>query len=708
MKLKHFTGLFIALLTVLGVSCSSDNNEPSPTPTPPAPSTQAEYLTFRDGICCHDVTLAYDKKTGTSTITTTGTDPYILTSILKKTLPDDSCVLSFKYNAAATSAPAELQIFFAQPTSEDRSVKLSTPFNTDGSGWQSFALNIKKLREKLKWGKKGQYMRFDFGSEAGKVIRIRELCVRKMTDKEKADYEANENFEAYKQNMATHLNAYLNNSYASKVTDVEVSASKVTIKGQCAGSGKFALVDVAPWEEVTETATFPSRIDITNNTFTITADRNVTRDGITYDRAFSKWAIVKVDGGKDVLDSHARYADNIAALRSASKMKLQNKKGLGGPGNFTDLDEMGIKSITYNIPINALLSSNSNGGSAYKFGGKTYYINSAYQATIDKVLTYCYQRGIVVAAIILTPTQSEFKDPECTGGYYSMPNMTTAAAVNLYAAALNYLADRYSQNTHGRINHWIMHNEVDMNTDWTNMGTQPELRYLDRYVKSMRLAYNIVRQYDQNASILGSFTHSWTNDDFLKGYSTKTMIEQIVQYSNAEGDFRWGVAAHPYPQDLSKPEFWKNDTKSTYSRNTDFVTFKNLEVINDWILNKQHYYKGTTKRILFLSENGTNTPGYSPQYLQQQAAGAAWAWKKVNALAGIDAIQWHNYQDNRAEFGLRIGLRKYPDDADDPGGRKLSWFVWQAAGTANEDEVFKPYLSTIGITAWKDIFGSVY
>jgi len=93
-----------------------------------------------------------------------------------------------------------LQIFFAQPTSEDRSVKLSTPFNTDGSGWKSFALNIKKLRESLKWGKKGQYMRFDFGSEAGKVIRIRELCVRKMTDKEKrltAYHEAGHAVSAY-------------------------------------------------------------------------------------------------------------------------------------------------------------------------------------------------------------------------------------------------------------------------------------------------------------------------------------------------------------------------------------------------------------------------------------------------------------------------------------------------------------------------------
>ena len=84
MKLKHFTGLFIALLTVLGVSCSSDNNEPSPTPTPPAPSTQAEYLTFRDGICCHDVTLAYDKKTGTSTITTTKTKTFYMHTTIRR------------------------------------------------------------------------------------------------------------------------------------------------------------------------------------------------------------------------------------------------------------------------------------------------------------------------------------------------------------------------------------------------------------------------------------------------------------------------------------------------------------------------------------------------------------------------------------------------------------------------------------------------
>ena len=117
-----------------------------------------------------------------------------------------------------------------------------------------------------------------------------------------------------------------------------------------------------------------------------------------------------------------------------------------------------------------------------------------------------------------------------------------------------------------------------------------------------------------------------------------------------------------------------------------------------------YYYNGNTKRLLFLSENGTNSPSYSDADLALQAAGAAWAWKKVAALSGIDGIQWHNWQDNRAEGGLRIGLRRFPDDKDDPGGCKPAWYVWEAAGTDKEESVFAPYLSVIGINNWTEIF----
>ncbi|WP_226801818.1 DUF5722 domain-containing protein, partial [Alkalilimnicola sp. S0819] len=78
-------------------------------------------------------------------------------------------------------------------------------------------------------------------------------------------------------------------------------------------------------------------------------------------------------------------------------------------------------------------------------------------------------------------------------GIYSMPNMTNPASVNCYAAALDFLASRYSRPDakYGRINHWIMHNEVDAGWVWTNMGDKPASVFMDAYVKSMRMCYAI-------------------------------------------------------------------------------------------------------------------------------------------------------------------------------------------------------------------------
>jgi len=137
------------------------------------------------------------------------------------------------------------------------------------------------------------------------------------------------------------------------------------------------------------------------------------------------------------------------------------------------------------------------------------------------------------------------------------------------------------------------------------------------------------------------------------------------------------------------------------------VTFKNLEVIDHWVRQPENSYRGTIKRTLWLSENGTNSRSYEEKDLQEQAAGFAYAWKKLTALDGIDAIQWHNWIDNRSEFGLKIGLRKFPDDAADPGGRKPVWYAYQAAGTEEEENVFEPYKTMIGITDWSEIMHAV-
>lgn len=507
-----------------------------------------------------------------------------------------------------------------------------------------------------------------------------------------------------KYQMAANIKDYLAKDYPSKVTNVQVTSDKVIIKGNCGGSGTYLLAEITPWQDVTELEKYPYTQDLSGGGFTVTVDRIVpNREGIRYDKVFSKWAVVKVDGDRQTLDSHARYADDVVPKKSPEAVPLRNKKGFGAGDTdlyFSDCKEMNVGSITMNVVLNDYITGE---GSGYSYGGQNYSLG-AFKDYVDRVTRRAGEMDLVVSAIILCQTNSIFKDPENKGGNYTMPNLTTAKAFNLYAAALEHMVSTHC--TPGnRISHWIMHNEVDFANEWTNMGDQPMMRYLDRYIKSMRICYNIVRQYDQNASVLGSYTHCWAKAD--GSFAPKMMLEKAVEYSSAEGDFRWGVAYHPYPQDLTKPSFWIDDTQATYSLNSKYVTFKNLEVIDAWIRQKKNFYKGKTKRVLFLSEQGTNSPSYSESDLALQAAGGAWAWKKVSKLDGIDAIQWHNWADNKAEGGLRIGLRTFAEGSVSDLTPKPVWYVWKAAGTAEEDSVFDQYKTTLGISDWDSIIKTV-
>ena len=507
-----------------------------------------------------------------------------------------------------------------------------------------------------------------------------------------------------KYQMAANIKDYLAKDYPSKVTNVQVTSDKVIIKGNCGGSGTYLLAEITPWQDVTELEKYPYTQDLSGGGFTVTVDRIVpNREGIRYDKVFSKWAVVKVDGDRQTLDSHARYADDVVPKKSPEAVPLRNKKGFGAGDidlYFSDCKEMNVGSITMNVVLNDYITGE---GSGYSYGGQNYSLG-AFKDYVDRVTRRAGEMDLVLSAIILCQTNSIFKDPENKGGNYTMPNLTTAKAFNLYAAALEHMASTHC--TQGnRISHWIMHNEVDFANEWTNMGDQPMMRYLDRYIKSMRICYNIARQYDQNASVLGSYTHCWAKAD--GSFAPKMMLEKTVEYSSAEGDFRWGVAYHPYPQNLTKPSFWIDDTQATYSLNSKYVTFKNLEVIDAWIRQKENFYKGKTKRVLFLSEQGTNSPSYSESDLTLQAAGGAWAWKKVSKLDGIDAIQWHNWADNKAEGGLRIGLRTFAEGSVSNLTPKPVWYVWKAAGTAEEDSVFDQYKTTLGISDWDSILNTV-
>jgi hypothetical protein len=702
------------IITLFCLFTDCGDNSPEKTIIIKQPNT--EYLKFDVGSTHHIGVV--QKSTYHYEITTAGDDPYIYTQGITKALHKDSVVLTFEYKSSAEVNT--LQIFFGPEISEKRSVKTGTLSRTNS--WKTASLNLYKIKNELSWGKSGDFIRMDFGEQSDVTMEIQNIYFRAMNESEKAILKEEEEKIRKDEDIASSLSTYLSSQFISEITEVKVGPTEVSISGRHSGNDNFSLCEIHPNDTLTATTLFKNKIPLEDELFHITLDRKVNINGLEYDRLLSKWVIVKESSStKDEIASYARYADVIEAKQTMSPGVLKSKKGLGGffVNQFQDdLDLLGITSITINIPFTGFMYTDPGANRIeHTYGNKTYYFaRDGYLNGLDQALKMAADREIVVAAIILVQKASDCADPNIgrilqhpdftSEGIYTMPNLTTEEGVHCYAAALDFLASRYNRtdNAYGRIHKWILHNEVDAGLTWTNMGRKPMLVYLDTYIKSMRMCHNISRQYDEHSEVMGSFTHSWNEPVEL--YSSKELLTYLQKFSNAEGDFQWGIAYHPYPQDLNEPKTW-NDTRATFSMSSPLVTFKNPEVIDRWVKLPENKYQHSVKRTLWLSENGTNSRTYGQQDLLEQAAGFAYAWKKIKILDGIDGIQWHNWIDNRHEFGLRIGLRKFPDDETDPGGAKPVWYAYQAAGTESEDDVFDQYKPIIGIHDWNEIMKTV-
>jgi len=644
---------------------------------------------------------------------TVGSDPWIYTKPLDRPISPETNVLSFEY--FCLHGLDFLEIYFCPPVDVSRSKLVSSIGSTEG--WVEFSVDLGN--DIGKWGKSGDFLRLDFGSISGVTVQVRNLKLRSRTARELELADAFDRKKKQEAILEINLKSYLTHDYASSVDQVQVSENKVTVSGNIQTGTNLFLCEVPPYQDVTEEQAFVSVITVSQRKFNVTTARFVEREGVRYDRLLSKWVLAQKGPLGYSLVSHARYADQIFSKNDLPEEKATSRKGLGGfstgRGHVEDLEDLDITSATVNIWITRFMYSQpATDRIEHQYNGRSYYFARKSVDQFDSTFTTTVRRNIITAAILLIDKTENCADPEIgrllqhpdcdPAGIYAMPNMTNINSVNCYAAALDFLASRYSRadKKFGRCNHWIMHNEVDAGWVWTNAGDKTAQVFMDIYIKSMRMCYNIARSYNPHSEIFVTLTHYWAWTSHPKFYPSKDLMEILLDYTKAEGDFQWAMAQHPYPEDLFEPKTWL-DPKVTFDFNTPLITFKNLEVLNAWIKKPEVLYHGKIKRTLWLSENGTNSRDYSEQNLKEQAAGFAYAWKKMKNLDGIDGFQWHNWFDSRGEGGLRIGLRRFPDDETDPGGRKPVWFVYQAADRANEDSVFDQYKSVIGIKDWSEV-----
>ncbi len=517
------------------------------------------------------------------------------------------------------------------------------------------------------------------------------------------------------------LQAYLDRQFPSAIAKVSVNKELVRIEGRAAPSGGAVFLADIPMDVILDDPrSWQTLVPIqpeADGKFLIDVPRHRQRDGRDYDRLTSRWQLVRKSGTCIEPLSSARYADWVeCASPDLPPARPASKKGLGGwhRGRFPDeLAQLGISSVTVNVMIHSLVSLKPGPDTTpFTWQGRTYHARQKVLEGYDETFREAAKHGIMVSAILLVANPAKSADPvirllghpdALKEGTFAMPNVNSADGIAIYSAILDLMAERWSRpdGKYGRVHHWIMHNEVDAGWVWTNAGDKPDIVYMDLYQRSMRLMDLIARQHDPNSRPFITLTHHWAHHGSPHWYGSKRMIDLLVRFTRAEGDFPWALAYHPYPQNLFNPRTWEDD-QATFDFNTRKITPKNLEVLDAYMKQPALLHQGKVRPV-HLSENGFNSKDYSPKQLEDQAAGMALVWKKMATLSSIEAWQYHNWIDNRGEGGLRIGLRKFPDEPGDPAGAKPIWHLYQALGTPHEDKACAPYLKTIGIRSWEEV-----
>lgn len=416
---------------------------------------------------------------------------------VKGSLAEGISVLSFDYFCASGMEFMVVMVNDDRSRIEENMIRLPI-----AEGWSTFSVDVTDKLKRLQGP--DDYLSLLIVPNAARptTMRIRNARLRAYTEKEREQARLKTERERREKQLNADIEVYLKKNYPCEVSRVTVNDDRVEVSGDIKGMpGEVYLCEVPMFRELTEKDFLTVQRVKGPKKFKADFDRYAEVDGQRYDRLYSRWVLAQKSQNGMLICSHGHYADDVKAKYDLPHEVPASKKGIGGFGAnrfASDLDSLDITSVTVNMWLGFMSLTPSDDAIPFDYNGRTYYADRKAIEGFDKTLQYTAARDVIVNAIVLIAPERSFADKAAgrlfehpdfdPAGIYTMPNMTTLESLNLYAAAIDFLAERYSRpdKKYGRVHHWIAHNEVDAGWVWTNAGIKTPLRFMDIYIKSMR------------------------------------------------------------------------------------------------------------------------------------------------------------------------------------------------------------------------------
>ena len=407
--------------------------------------------------------------------------------------------------------------------------------------------------------------------------------------------------------------------------------------------------------------------------------------------------------------SHITNPETLAPNQNDFPSSTSKKGLLTNSGMFSDVDELNVQHALVNIELHKLLSD---GDMPYTYNGNTYYINSSVLANYDSTLKYMADNNIVTSCVLLanySPSVPELIHPNASGtsSYYAM-NTATKEGIECVSTIIHFLAERYTRTdkAYGYIANWIVGNEVNNPSSWNNMGDVDFTTYMQNYSRAIRLVSTAVKSCYKSARIYVSLDHYWQGIDGGR-LNTVSLLTQMQSFIQSEGNIAWEVAHHPYPLPLTDPDF--TDDNVSNSQSTPIVTFKNLNVLTDFLQgSSMRNPDGSVKHVILSEQGFTSVDSYGRDVSEKQAAMFAYAYYIVDANPYIDSLILNRHVDHPVEVSQNINFGLWETDLSDstgenPSTKKELWEIFKYIDTNQSTDITQPVLKQLGSNNWSDL-----
>ena len=328
------------------------------------------------------------------------------------------------------------------------------------------------------------------------------------------------------------------------------------------------------------------------------------------------------------------------------------------------LTDLGVKYAIYNMPLSHIIGETTNDALptiSYEYRGETYKFNGASINGYDGLFTYLTECGMNSTAIILNDWNEnclELIHPQArnkdAGAYYYAFNTMQEEGCRYLEAIASFLTERYCGKEHGLVSNWVIANEINQYKIWNYMETDDIGFYCAEFEKALRIFKHAAKSSYADANVYFSIDHDWNNNegDNKNHFNARDVVETVNEIARKKGNYDWGLAIHPYPDPLTKVNYWAEECDKT--ADAPVLTPMNLSAVTDVLRRDELLDRSGEVRSVMVTELGfTSASGE-----KLQAAAFAYCYYIIEANPYVDAFIMNRQTDAMEEVrqGLAFGI----------------------------------------------------